>query len=223
MDFFFRASFELSLIHISGLRASDSGQSQGENTRHCSHTVWDGSAYHQYQPLTKKGNADIGSGFNDDPLWLIAAAALCLSLIHIYKNMFVKNVVVDYSDRPAGSESKLNTISDGIRVVRMMLRLFRNYKPLAFFGIVAALLLALAAAVFVPVVWMPYLQTGLVPNFPTLIVCGFVVLAALLCYATGLVLDTMVQKEKQEFEFRLQLVQLQKTRADVAGEERRDA
>ena len=146
-----------------------------------------------------------------------------MSIHAIDKNMFVKNVVVDYSDRPAGSESKLNTISDGIRVVRMMLRLFRNYKPLAFFGIVAALLLALAAAVFVPVVWMPYLQTGLVPNFPTLIVCGFVVLAALLCYATGLVLDTMVQKEKQEFEFRLQLVQLQKTRADVAGEERRDA
>lgn len=151
-----------------------------------------------------------------------------MSIHAIDKNMFVKNVVIDYSDRPAGSESKLNTVRDGIRVTRMMLRLFRNYKPLSFFGLLAALLVLLALAVFIPVVWLPYLSTGLVPNFPTLIVCGFVVLAALLCYATGLVLDTMVQKEKQEFEFRLQQVhmqleQLRLARRGMVQEVRRDA
>lgn len=146
-----------------------------------------------------------------------------MSIHAIHKNMFVKNVVIDYSDRPAGSESKLNTISDGVRVVRMMLRLFRNYKPLAFFGIVAAVLLLIAAGVFIPAVWLPYLSTGLVPNFPTLIVCGFVVMAALLCYSTGLVLDTMVQKERQEFEFRLQQVQLHPVEHCNEKEERRRA
>lgn len=131
-----------------------------------------------------------------------------MSIHAIDKNMFVKNVVVEYSDRPEGSESKLNTISDGLRVIRMMMRLFRNYKPLTFFSILAVLLLVLATVVFFPVVWLPYLKTGLVANFPTLIVCGFVTIAALLCYITGLILDTIVQNQKREFEFRLQQVHM---------------
>ena len=91
-------------------------------------------------------------------------------------NMQVENVVVEYRDRPEGSVSKLNTYSDGFRVIRKMLQLYRNYKPLQFFGVIG-LLLAAAALLFMIPILGEFLQTGLVPRFPTLIVCCFMVLA----------------------------------------------
>ena len=91
-------------------------------------------------------------------------------------NMQVENVVVEYRDRPQGSESKLNTYSDGFRVIRKMMQLYKNYKPLHFFGMLALLLIAVSAILFVPV-FLEYLNTGLVPRFPTLIACGFILLA----------------------------------------------
>lgn len=123
------------------------------------------------------------------------------------KNMNIGSVIVDYRDRPAGSESKLNTFSDGIAVLKTIGNLWKNYKPLHFFSILSLLLVIVAALVFVPVVFIPYLKTGLVANFPTLIVCGFVVIAALISFFTGLILDSIIKKEKREFEFRLQLLQ----------------
>lgn len=115
------------------------------------------------------------------------------------KNMKIDNVVVPYRDRPEGSESKLNTIQDGIRVLRTIFSLYRSYKPCSFFGIIAAVLMFLAAIFFIPIL-ITYFQTGLVPNFPTLIVCGFTALAALLSFFTGLQLQNSVQKNKQDFE-----------------------
>ncbi|NLG24461.1 MAG: glycosyltransferase [Clostridiales bacterium] len=123
------------------------------------------------------------------------------------KNMLVENVVIEYRDRPEGSNSKLNTYADGFRVIATILRLFRNYKPLGFFSLIAGLLLATALAAFVPSVWIPYLHTGEVANFPTLIVCGFVVLSAILSYYCGLMLQVLAEKERREFEFRLQSIQ----------------
>lgn len=99
-----------------------------------------------------------------------------MSIHAIDKNMFVENVVIDYRDRPEGSVSKLNTYSDGIKVIGTIVRLFQTYRPLAFFGTVAAILMVLAIGFFIPV-WITYADTGMVPNFPTLIVCGFVALA----------------------------------------------
>ncbi len=115
------------------------------------------------------------------------------------KNMKIDNVVIQYRDRPAGSESKLSTVSDGLKVLRTISRLHKNYKPSSFFGIISAFLLALATVFFIPVL-VTYIKTGLVPNFPTLIVCGFTVLAALLSFFTGLQLQNSVQKNKQDFE-----------------------
>ncbi len=115
------------------------------------------------------------------------------------KNMHIRHIVIPYRDRPAGSESKLSTVSDGIRVLRTIVRLHRNYKPASFFGIIGAMLLLLAIAFFVPVL-VTYIRTGLVPNFPTLIVCGFTAIAALLSFFTGLQLQNAVQKNKQDFE-----------------------
>ncbi len=124
----------------------------------------------------------------------------------IDKNMALKNVIVEYRDRPDGSESKLNTVSDGIKVIKTIGRLWKNYRPLHFFTTVAAILVIIAAAFFVPLVLVPYIQTGLVLRFPTLIVCGFIVLAALLCVFSGMILDALIQKEKREFEFRRQVL-----------------
>ena len=115
------------------------------------------------------------------------------------KNMKIDHVVIPYRDRPDGSQSKLNTVRDGLKVIGTVFRLHRNYKPCSFFGIISALLLLLALVFFIPVL-VTYIQTGLVPNFPTLIVCGFTALAALLSFFTGLQLQNAVQKNKQDFE-----------------------
>ena len=115
------------------------------------------------------------------------------------KNMKIDHVVIPYRDRPAGSESKLNTVRDGLKVIRTILNLHKNYKPSSFFGIISAVLVLLAAIFFVPIL-VTYLRTGLVPNFPTLIVCGFTVMAALLSFFTGLQLQNGVKKNKQDFE-----------------------
>ena len=116
--------------------------------------------------------------------------------------MYVENVIIDYRDRPEGSESKLNTYSDGIKVLKTIVKMYKNYKPLQFFSIIAAVLLALATGFFIPVL-ITYIKTGLVPNMPTLVVCGFAVVAALMAYFSGLILSTIGQKSKHDFEFRL--------------------
>ena len=126
----------------------------------------------------------------------------------ISANMALENVVIDYRDRPEGSVSKLNTVSDGLRVIKTIVNLFRNYKPLQFFSFLSALLLLIDLAVFLPAVWIPFRQTGIVERFPTLIVCGFVALAALLSFFNGMVLDSIMQKDRRGFEFRLKLAKL---------------
>lgn len=132
-----------------------------------------------------------------------------MSIHAVDKNMQVENVVIEYRDRPEGSESKLNTYSDGIKVLRTITRLFRNYKPLAFFGVIAGVL-ALLSILFAAPVFITYLQTGMVPNFPTLIVCGFTMMAAISSLFAGLQLQNSVQKNKQDFEMRLLELEQQK-------------
>lgn len=143
-----------------------------------------------------------------------------MSIHAIDKNMYVENVVIPYRDRPGGSQSKLNTYSDGWKVIRTILRMFRIYKPLAFFGAIAALMLLLAAGFFLPIL-IEYIHTGLVPHFPTLIVCGFVVIAAIQSYFAGLVLETLRQKDRQDFELRL--IQIHDRQPAGRNEERRVA
>lgn len=121
------------------------------------------------------------------------------------KNMRIETVVVEYRDRPEGSESKLNTFSDGFKVLKTIAKLYENYKPFSFFGILSLLLLVIAAVLFIPV-FIAYLQTSLVERFPTLIMSGFVALAAIQSFFTGLILNTTVVKERQDFEFKLQLM-----------------
>ena len=130
-----------------------------------------------------------------------------MSIHAVDKNMLVENVIIDYRDRPDGSESKLNTYSDGAKVLKTIMGLYKNYKPMQFFGLLAAILMIIALAMFMPV-FVVYLKTGLVPNFPTLIVSGFIAMAALQSFFAGLVLSTIVQKDRQLFGYKLQMVQM---------------
>lgn len=123
------------------------------------------------------------------------------------KNLSVKSIPVEYRDRPDGSESKLNTYSDGFKVLRTIVRLLKEYKPLRFFGWLALAALVLAAVLFAPVL-VEYLQTGLVPRFPTLIVSGVCVTVSLLLLVCGLILDTVAKKHRQLFEINLNVLNL---------------
>lgn len=124
----------------------------------------------------------------------------------VHRNMQVENVIVGYRDRPAGSESKLNTFSDGFKVLRTLMKLFKSYRPLAFFGLLGALIAAISVIMMIPV-FSTYLSTGLVPRFPTLITAGFLMLAALLLLIAGIILDSLLIQDAHSFEFKLQQAQ----------------
>ncbi len=117
----------------------------------------------------------------------------------VYNNMQIDNVVIEYRDRPEGSTSKLNTFSDGFRVLGTIFNLFRNYLPMRFFGWLSAVLAVIAIIFFIPV-FADYLNTGLVEKFPTLIVCGFVGMAAIQSLFAGLVLSNMNRDTRRNFE-----------------------
>lgn len=117
----------------------------------------------------------------------------------IDKRMNVMNVVIGYRDRPEGSESKLNTISDGISVLLTIGRMFLYNRPLEFFSIIAGLLTLIAVGFFIPV-FMDYLDTGLVKKFPTLIVCSLTMMSALLSFFAGVILSVIRNQALQNFE-----------------------
>ncbi len=125
-----------------------------------------------------------------------------MSIHAIDKNMFVENVVIEYRDRPEGSESKLNTYSDGFKVLGTIARLLRTYRLGAYFGIINTVLAIISVAFFVPV-FVEFSQTGVVAKFPTLFVCGFTMLAAIQSLFAGLILKTINNKNKQDFEMNL--------------------
>lgn len=127
----------------------------------------------------------------------------------VEKNMQVDNVIIQYRDRPEGSVSKLNTYSDGFKVLKTIFNLFRNNRPFAFFGWLAMLLALIGVLLLIPV-FTAYLQTGLVERFPTLIVGGFLMIGAMLSFFAGLILETLGKQNRQHFEMDLIAVQARK-------------
>ncbi len=117
------------------------------------------------------------------------------------KRLVIVEKPIEYSDRKEGS-SKLNTVSDGLKILRIIFSLFKNYRPMLFFGLVAVVLLALSLLLFVPVL-VEYLRIGLVPRFPTLITSGFLAIAGLLSLFTGLCLDVIISHHRKDFELKL--------------------
>jgi hypothetical protein len=121
------------------------------------------------------------------------------------KNFSYICIPTEYQDRPKGSVSKLNTISDGLKVIKTIFFLFKDYKPLFFFSLCATLLLVIAIALFIPLL-ITFYKTGLVDKIPTLIGCGFLGISSLLLFAIGLILDTESKKSKQLFEIQLNII-----------------
>jgi len=121
------------------------------------------------------------------------------------KNLKWAEVPVEYRDRPEGSESKLNTISDGIKVIATIFNMVREFKPLLFFGI-TGLVISLVAAIIGIFPLIEYLETGLVTKFPSLIVSGILLIVSLLLWSIGLISDLINKKDRQLFEINLNLL-----------------
>jgi len=119
-----------------------------------------------------------------------------MSLFALDGNYLVKEIPVEYRDRPAGSESKLNTFSDGFRVLKMILMLFRDYKPLLFFMVQALICFVLGTILVIPVLH-DYAQTHLVERFPTLFVSIFLYIAALMFFCSGMILDVLKNNQRK--------------------------
>ena len=118
------------------------------------------------------------------------------------KRFELREVPVDYQDRPKGSQSKLNTFGDGLSVLKTIFTLYKEYRPMRFFGWLALLLAILSVGLFIPVA-VDYFKTGLVPRFPTLFVSLFSGLAALLSFFTGIMLDVMASRDRKSYELKV--------------------
>lgn len=154
------------------------------------------TGYRAFSPLFVKSFPILSAGFEIETEMTIHA---------LNKNMNVVNIPVTYRDRPSGSESKLNTIVDGIKVLKTIFYLFKDYKPMGFFGILSAFLFLISSIFIIPVI-IEYFHTGLVEKFPTLIACGFGMLCSLLCFSCGLILDTITKHFRQDFEVKLNIL-----------------
>ena len=115
------------------------------------------------------------------------------------KNFALKEIPVEYRDRPTGSVSKLNTFSDGFKVLKTIGRLFKEYKPTIFFGIISLFFFIISLIFGIPV-FVEYFQTHLVKRFPTLIFAGFMLMISVLSIVCGIILEVVVKKQHQLFE-----------------------
>ena len=141
-----------------------------------------------------------------------------MSIHALDKNLQIESVAIVYQNRPEGSQSKLNTVRDGIQVVRKMIQLFCIYRPVAFFGTIGMCLMSLAAIMMIPIC-ITFSKTGLVPRFPTLIVSGFMGIAGLESLFLGVLLEYMGQKNRQDFEMELHHCVKDRCQGEKAGYE----
>ncbi|RDY23286.1 glycosyltransferase [Romboutsia maritimum] len=134
-----------------------------------------------------------------------------MSIHALDKKFLIGEVPIAYRDRPEGSESKLNTFADGFKVLKTILNLYKDYKPLSFFGIISLILLLLSGGMFAPIL-IGFFKTGLVPKFPTLIVAVGFLVCALVSFACGLILDTVKKRSDQFYEIALNMIESNKNR-----------
>ena len=122
-----------------------------------------------------------------------------LSIHAVDRRWRILDVPIVYRDRPAGSESKLNTVSDGVKVIMAIASLFKNYRPLKFFSLIASAFAIVGLILGVPLI-AEYLHTGLVPRFPTAILAAAFMFLCALSIATGLILDTVAKNDRRQWE-----------------------
>ena len=156
------------------------------------------TGYRAFSPMFVKSFPILSRGFEIETEMTIHA---------LDKNLLIQSLPVQYRDRPAGSESKLNTYSDGMKVLLTIFNLYRDYQPLKFFGSVSLLLAIVSLVLFVPV-FTEFLKTGLVPRFPTLIVSVVTMLAAFLSLVCGLILDTNTKNSRKNFEVQMNIIKM---------------
>ncbi len=154
------------------------------------------TGYRAFSPLFVKSFPVLSKGFEIETEMTIHA---------VDKNFLIEELPVSYRDRPAGSQSKLNTFSDGFKVLKTIASLFKEYKPFHFFSLVAVLMWILAILLFIPVL-LEYFETGLVMKFPTEIVCGVIATIGTLMWICGVILDVIVKKHRQLYELQLNLL-----------------
>jgi len=145
------------------------------------------SGYRAFSRRFAKSFPALSAGFETETELTVHALTLSLP---------IAEVETDYFARPPGSVSKLSTYRDGVRILRVMLMLFKNERPIAFFGIAALVLALVAVALSIPVV-ITYWETGLVPRFPTAILSASIMLLAFLSVVCGLVLDTVTRGRRE--------------------------
>lgn len=151
-----------------------------------------------FSPLFVKSFPVLSQGFEVETEMTIHA---------LDNNLLIRSIPVQYRDRPEGSQSKLKTYSDGAKVLFTIFNLFRDYKPLKFFGTLAVLLAIVSLILFLPV-FSEFLQTGMVPRFPTLIVSVVMMLAAFLSVVCGLILDTNAKSNRKNFEIQMNILKI---------------
>ena len=156
------------------------------------------TGYRAFSPMFVKSFPILSRGFEIETEMTIHA---------LDKNLLIQSMPVQYRDRPAGSESKLNTYTDGMKVLLTIFNLYRDYQPLKFFGLISLLLGVFSAVLFIPV-FTEFLKTGLVPRFPTLIVSTVMMLAAFLSLVCGLILDTNAKNSRKNFEVQMNIIRM---------------
>jgi len=125
-----------------------------------------------------------------------------MSIHALDKNFKLIEIPVQYRDRPEGSVSKLNTFSDGFKVIKTIINLFKDYKPSLFYGLIGTIFILISIGFVIPV-FIEYFKTGLVPRFPTLIFSGFMLIVGIINYVCGVILDGVTKKYRLLFELNL--------------------
>ena len=156
------------------------------------------TGYRAFSPMFVKTFPILSKGFEIETEMTIHA---------LDKNLLIESIPVNYRDRPEGSFSKLNTYVDGAKVLMTIFNLYRNYRPLKFFGMIALILFLIAIAMFLPVL-AEFLKTGFVPRIPTLIVSTILALSSLLSVTCGLILDTIANNARKDFELKMNIIKI---------------
>lgn len=156
------------------------------------------TGYRAFSPMFVKTFPILSKGFEIETEMTIHA---------LDKNLLLANVPVTYRDRPKGSFSKLHTFRDGIKVLKTIFMLYKDYRPLRFFSITALLMALISLILFIPV-FHEYMVTGLVPKMPTLVTSGFFMMAALVSFGIGLVLDTEVKNARKNLEIQMNVIRI---------------
>lgn len=156
------------------------------------------TGYRAFSPMFVKSFPILSQGFEIETEMTIHA---------LDKNLLIESLPVNYRDRPEGSFSKLNTYVDGAKVLMTIFNLYRNYKPLKFFGVIAMILFLIALGMFLPIL-VNFVETGLVPKFPTLIVSTVLGLSAMLSAVCGLILDTIANNARKNFELQMNMIKM---------------